>query len=633
MARNLIIIEFKDEVEYILIRRPELFQQDNIILSLMPEASAALLDHGIKFVNTSDYFSKSSHEQCLSCIDNIINKLNDTLSIRDSYGLVRTYTNALTFYMRQYAGYILHKIEIMEKLIEQNNIQTIYVCGYSNIIVSEYDLSKGERILDRIIQLFADRCSIEIIQRKIPKEILKSRRLTFVKPIISSVYNYVELCLHKLLSFGLKNKKPGIIFFSLKYNFTDIVKHITGCRFYNLVPEKKSQLRLLDKVFERRLFNLHIGSIIAKEDKQFKQSLLLAKEQLSILQNKEKLFSYKGFDFSALIINKTINSYFPKFNTLNKRIFSLKRMLNIIKPAVVISPMSREFSYGLGELCQSMKIASVLISHGSHVPPKNDYDRMEWLDHGKGLIDTDYGYHLLQSPWAERYTQKMSQQKNYINIKPLVFLEVDRADKATKQQNMYPQSKGKKIIVHAGTPKPRSATRFYIYETLDEYIDNVNDLIRAVKDMPDYFLVIRFRPMPDLSLDTFRKLLVKGNHYTIATEGFFADYLMIADLLVSFSSTTIEEALINNIPVLQYDRTDRYVHIDGASWRHNKFAHIDSVYYIGDRVELSAGLQWILDNHLRQTKVFNELFVRHVFHENEAGKAEDFIKDLIRRNT
>lgn len=256
---------------------------------------------------------------------------------------------------------------------------------------------------------------------------------------------------------------------------------------------------------------------------------------------------------------------------------------------------------------------------------------MEWYDHGKGLIHTDYKYHLLQSPWAVEHVRSMGYQGNYYAIDPLIFPEVDRSGKEALQLEMFPQSKGKRIFVHAGTPKPRGSNRLYVYETLDEYISNISDLVEAARGIPEIFLIIRFRPYPYLTTEQLKALLPKGDHYVIATEGPFADFLKIADVLVSFSSTTIEEALINRIPVLEYDPSDRYMHIPGVRWQDKAFAHADSVYYIGDRKSLSSGLKWILDNHLNATIIGN-LFERHVFKPGEAVSVHEFVRLVLNGN-
>jgi len=47
----------------------------------------------------------------------------------------------------------------------------------------------------------------------------------------------------------------------------------------------------------------------------------------------------------------------------------------------------------------------------------------------------------------------------------------------------------------------------------------------------------------------------------IINKGSFLDALSEADLLISFSSTAIEEALVNKIPVMLYGGSGRYAHI------------------------------------------------------------------------
>ena len=113
-----------------------------------------------------------------------------------------------------------------------------------------------------------------------------------------------------------------------------------------------------------------------------------------------------------------------------------------------------------------------------------------------------------------------------------------------------------------------------IYETFDEYIKNINDTIKAVKAIPNLYLAVRYRPSKDLSIDEFKKLLILDKCYEVYSQGAFEDYLLASDLLLSYSSTTIEEALNNNIPVLQYDPEGKYEHFPGQILS----AHVKSNY-------------------------------------------------------
>ena len=104
---------------------------------------------------------------------------------------------------------------------------------------------------------------------------------------------------------------------------------------------------------------------------------------------------------------------------------------------------------------------------------------------------------------------------------------------------IIPQHFNKIIILHAGTPKSSKGLRPYVYETVDEYIENINSLIKVIDKFEDMHLIVRFRPSDYLTLSDFQELLVKSSCYSIHSKGTFEDYLTIADLLVSYSSTTI----------------------------------------------------------------------------------------------
>jgi len=153
----------------------------------------------------------------------------------------------------------------------------------------------------------------------------------------------------------------------------------------------------------------------------------------------------------------------------------------------------------------------------------------------------------------------------------------------------------KKIIMHAGTPKSDRSMRPWVYETNDEYVRNIKDLIKAVDQLENVYLVIRFRPSEGLDKDTLLQLTRNSEHCGVYSDGDFSDYLSISDMLVSYSSTTIEEALQNNVPVLQYDHDDKYMHIKAPTVDHKNFK-INPIYYCGQEGNLSQSIKLILEN-------------------------------------
>ena len=103
-----------------------------------------------------------------------------------------------------------------------------------------------------------------------------------------------------------------------------------------------------------------------------------------------------------------------------------------------------------------------------------------------------------------------------------------------------------------------------------------------------------------MSLEEVKRLFISSECYGIYTEGSFEEYLIASDLLVSFSSTTIEEALQNKIPVLQYDPFNRYCHIPAQKLEKNGDSEISPIYYATSFSDLSWGIKWITNNHLNK---------------------------------
>ncbi|MFA5088098.1 MAG: hypothetical protein WC552_03585 [Candidatus Omnitrophota bacterium] len=620
MSKNLIVVEFENEARYFLERYPSLVDGGTDILALLPESQAFLLDKGVKFHNSLEYFSKESHQTALNHVDEMMGKVNSAVSFEDRAGVSGTYVNAFSFYLRPYLSYIVSHLEIILNFVERHGSGSMDVCKYLNNDYAGYSLFAKERILGDLLQAFAGRCLVHVHPLRIKQKSWLRRCVDFSRRVFHAFCHWTEWA----LSGG--KKRPAIVYYSLKYNFGRLARELPQFVSFNLVPNKRKRLSGRKASSGDKIHDLHLN-VFGKSDPALAGSCRAARDRIRQLHLSGKIFSYRGIDFSSLVFEKIEKGFFHDFQGLSKQAKSLRRLLRRIRPEAVISPLARDVSFALGEISQELGIPSILISHGSHVPPKDDYDSREWRDHAKGLVDTGYQYHLLQTPWAQRFVEAMAFDKNYFKVAPLVFSQVGKLDRGKKRKAMYPFLQDEKIIVHAGTPKPRGSTRLYIYETMDEYIENIKDLIKSTRDLEEYFLIVRFRPSAYLSLETFRKLLPKEKGYVIAADGDFADYLGIADLLVSFSSTTIEEALLNKIVVLQYDRTGRYWHVPGCVWGGQRFEGMDSVYCVDDPRALKEALVWLLRNHFNQS-VPEGLFSRHTFQPDEVMSVADFVRNL-----
>lgn len=113
---------------------------------------------------------------------------------------------------------------------------------------------------------------------------------------------------------------------------------------------------------------------------------------------------------------------------------------------------------------------------------------------------------------------------------------------------------------------------------------------------------MRFRPRPEIGVRDIERMVTFSENIILSTEGSFDEVLGMADLLVSFSSTTIEEALQNRIPVLQYGGGGRYQHIPGLMVRRDLPVVPAAVYHIQEPKDLADGLRRILDQNTERQR-------------------------------
>ncbi len=248
------------------------------------------------------------------------------------------------------------------------------------------------------------------------------------------------------------------------------------------------------------------------------------------------------------------------------------------------------------------------------------------MTHKKLLIFGLDGNHLdnysIKADCAGKALQK--------NVENFTKIKKNKALKSSIKKRIIPQHTDKIIILHAGTPKPPQSLRPYVYETTDEYIENINSLIKAVDTLKEVHLIVRFRPSDCLQLNDFLELLIKSNCYSVHSKGAFDDYLTISDLLVSYSSTTIEEALQNMVPVLLYDSQGKYCHIKDAQVLDPSLnINVDSCYFIDSEKKLDWGINWLIENHFKNDNVSASMWKRHNFSVDETVKLSSFFGNLF----
>ena len=639
LIKCLIIFEYEDEVVSFISHRgmDAIKGKNTCILALQPDAQAYLKRKNIPFYNTFKFFNKESHQNILLKSAEIIDPFRRLLNIRDCLGIKEGYNNVFVYLLRHYSIlYLLWLIEVVHNAIDRLKPEEIIAVKWDHYPDPMDNVPRNERYLSIIVEKVA-------AQKGLKAELIKGR-----KKHINSIVKKIETPFLKILEiivlqinmdlFGYKSKgRKYVLCPSTSNNLTKVIESFIN-RFDKLMcvllysNRKAKDLKWM--ICDDKHWNLL--SCLPAYLPGIKRSVFLKELKNIIIRLKEyfsdnrQIINYKGVGFQELVFLKIKKSMIPFLINLFGQTYNLDKFIRNKNPALVLSQNSRGIFYNLGELAKVYSIPSVLISHGSHVPTSNRYADMEWREHGLGLMDTHYKYLAIQSPWALSYLRDKPSDSIPIITGPLLFTRIrkDKDVKSSLKRKLIPQHYNKIIILHAGTPKPPQSLRPIVYETTDEYVENINSLIRAVDELEGVHLIVRFRPSDYLTLKDFLELLNESNCYSVHSKGSFADYLMVSDLLVSYSSTTIEEALQNRIPVLQYDGHGKYCHIKGQILAPSLRPGLDSCYYVGSEKNLSWAIRWLLENHFTKD-IPDNVWERHVFNDSEKVELPSYFSGLF----
>jgi hypothetical protein len=168
-------------------------------------------------------------------------------------------------------------------------------------------------------------------------------------------------------------------------------------------------------------------------------------------------------------------------------------------------------------------------------------------------------------------------------------------------------------------------THSWAFQTSDEYMDGLAELVRAVEALPDSSLLIRAKARHELGLAAYRHLLPPSSKVEIKMRGVpFRQELAECDLLVAFRSTTIEEALHARRPALLWGGSARYRYLP-ARTEPPRPGDRGTIYAAATGADLARLLPAILDAHAGKPLADAEI-AAHVWPRGTPG-----IADLARR--
>lgn len=555
----------------------DLATDGGMMIAMKPTVHAWLLRQGIGLgglwaaQNTLPYFSNVSHESALLSSDAAAQWLRaEAKFLETTSGIEYAYREMFIFLTRFTVHYCLWVIDIVQHAIDKHQPTKLLASCQPSRPTGSFYIESCENYLAKLVRIIAQ-------QRGIPFEIVRSQENSvsgksriaylFLRGILKSGHPMLTTARYKWLKKRLPKRKK-ILYTTTAYQM-DLVVHDLKQQF----PDVDFELLAESPLIPTRRLPPQWGAFQTLVDK---------------LRHNPSPFSYLGIPFGDLVAQKIEDSIVPYLVGYLRSTPFLDRWLDLLEPAAVLSNANRSDDKLLAELCRKKGIPNIVISHGSHISPKNDFERIEWGEHGKQFLSAPYSHIALQSPIAEGYIDAYKPDALTLKTGPLIWGRKVKRDRCKRA------NRAEKIVLHAGTPKITSSLRFQIYETPDEYIQSLKDLSNVILKMENVRLVIKFRPMEEISIKTLTTLLPDSPKIIIETKQTFRDSLSRADLLVSFSSTTIEEALQNQIPVLLYGGNGRYQHIPAQMVKNGMPLSKSALYFAPDFSDLEFAVRGIL---------------------------------------
>ena len=311
------------------------------------------------------------------------------------------------------------------------------------------------------------------------------------------------------------------------------------------------------------------------------------------------LCEYRGVSFYEELHEKILQGFVPLVVSLCRQGHALGRMLDHVKPSVVISPVSVAAYHLLGIQCRARNIPAMVIPHKTLVTPKNGIEQIEETHIARAQIGTECAYVAAQSPFAAKYCERSGYSGEVVNTGPLTWSRVNEKRRGEVREAFFGRSaKGGGVVLYVPSMKSRASCRFHVVETLDEIFSSMSDIVHAVRELPGARLVVRLHPGGAIEAEDIRTLIDMDDSVVIHNRGPFEDALALADVVVSYSSTATEEALFNRIPLVLYDKWRRYNHLSAPEWQQDMHQGPSPAYYISAPTMLAEALRRILRNKI-----------------------------------
>ncbi|HUH65620.1 MAG TPA: hypothetical protein VLZ07_04235 [Syntrophales bacterium] len=612
------------------------------ILSLHPNIRAYLHDRQIESLSTAEVMNGQAFRTVMDKCEELETYLRRHLESQGIKEPAEYFVNAHWHFLRLIWRHHLWNIELLDQCLERKSYKKLFTFKYGRVVTRSPWTEDDQRYMGDIAERLCASRGIDFTALDTPPLPPRTPENELPAGWYETLCNRLAYTLFQVSASILSTKKTVLIP-NFKYNMNkvcdDLIKEDGNMKVSIFYLGKSGSLELLHALAillhvaaGKKMHKASIGRPVdfalpiltfaryhAKTydnsiEKQYMDAVI---QVLRDVKNIETVF--KGVELSDLLLQKIQDDLAPYMLKVSFQVFGLEKGMEILRPDYVISQMNGEIYAALGSMAKAMNIPSVLISHGSHVYHRDRYAARENAILARNILVGGYSHYAVQSPLArEMALHADGNPGRVVNIRPSLW---------GRKVNRSSKRKDGLTIVQAGTLKLRHNRR-YIYETSDEFLQGLVDLIDAVAPFPRLRLILKIRPdIYELSMETMKTLLPKAGNVTIEADRPFLDVLEEADLVVSFSSTTIEESLSNNVPVLLYGGHGRYSHIPVEPFSDTNGNIIRAVTFVKNREGLKEYMAR-LNETAASFRVPEEAFGDYRFRENEVTDLTKWILSL-----
>jgi hypothetical protein len=578
--------------------------KQTVFLSLTPETDLELTRKEFHYVNTLDFFKEKDHSFVVNRSHKILELIRSVYDISDDFVINESCKATSIFYLRSVIiNYTLLMASIINNAFDYFKPLEIILATTDESYI--YDNIAGhDNFLQEIVEQY---CSYKDVKfRRVDYSDSKKKttdiRSGQIKLLLHSFVFELQMLIFKLLY----KKRKAVIGISTAYNMDRLVKEVAdkiqnSVPLYITVSKKYIKNNILDLITGRKFFFLFIPNrFLFKKSKIEKRYQDFTNECRMVISKNTGLFCINGINLGESILKYFDDALFNEVKKIEYYNHFISRLLSSANIVTAFAPHCVGINAVLGANSKKYNIPAFIVSHGTLTKQNNDSKR-EMQEHSQSLIGDLFPYIAAQTKKQLDFLKDAGvDDSRVVNTGSLIYANIHMHNIENIKKRLYGKDNvDKKIILHTGTP---SMTRFFepfIFETQHEYVSNINDIIASLSEIFSVHLVVKIRTkhFPNMSVADIKSLFIDSNNSDIYMDGIFEEYLSTANLLVSYSSTTIEEALSMKVPVLQYDPNRSYQHIDGHVLCDHNYK-VSPIYSVLDKKNLKCSLQFIINNHI-----------------------------------